>query len=155
VRYLILTSFIAVTAGQIAVLPTPSLTERVELARRVLSTLKAAVAAKDPYPITRMIKFPLNVRLREGSVQIRDESEFVKLYPRLFHADMRASVLCQEPEKLVVAQEGMAIGGGEIWFRFHEAAGDKSLSATIMTINADLAFPRSLRGNIPCAISND
>jgi hypothetical protein len=102
-----------------------------------------------------MIKFPLKVHLHDAWIPITTEAEFVKLYPQLFGADMRASVLCQDPDKLVVAREGMAIGGGEIWLRFHESADHRSVSSTIIAINSELAPPRALRGSIPCATTSD
>jgi len=105
----------------------PSLAPR---ARAFLADLQASVKADDRQRVAMMCRFPLRVWLDGRVRRVRNQSELVKDYDRVFTSSMKKAIASQIPECLFANWQGVMIGRGEVWFEE-----EKNGSLEIKTLN--------------------
>jgi hypothetical protein len=88
-----------------------------------LVSLQDSVRSNDPKKVAALVKIPLRVGYSTKNseraarvVTISGPSEFVRRYPEIFTADVRAAVLTQSPATLFRNWQGVMIGNGELWY---------------------------------------
>ena len=77
-----------------------------------LVRLQASVNANDLTSVAAMIRYPLRV---DGKVTVQSPEDFVRLSQRIITAPVRAAILGQTPESLVLTSEGIVLGNGSVW----------------------------------------
>ncbi len=85
-------------------------------ARNFLANLTAAVNARDKQKVAAMVQYPLRVNSGKGHRVVRNSSEFVRDYDRLFTPAIRKAIDTQVPDCLFANWQGVMIGNGEVWF---------------------------------------
>jgi len=86
-------------------------------ARQFLAGLSAAVKAGDKQKVAAMIENPLRVNSDDGKHRmIRGSAAFIKEYDSVFTAAVKKAIADQKPECLFANDQGVMIGGGDVWF---------------------------------------
>lgn len=102
----------------------PPIGERLKVAgfsesevKTFLGKIQKAVAQNDTTALSKMIRYPIRLKMPTGSnVKISNSKQFITNYPKFITPNWKKTVLQQKYEELFVNAEGVMIGNGEIWF---------------------------------------
>lgn len=102
----------------------PSMAERLKVTglkeeevKSFLETIQKAVSKNDAVALSKIISYPIPLKLKTGrSVIINDSKQFIANYPKFVTYNWKKAVLRQKYEELFTSLQGVRIGRGEIWF---------------------------------------
>ena len=80
-----------------------------------LSRLQKAVASDDSAALSSVIQFPVQ---RGAGGDMLSEAEFSKAYQEILNIRTKRVLASQKVEDLFHDERGIAIGGGDIWFKY-------------------------------------
>lgn len=81
-----------------------------------LTRLQSAVRSDDRKAVLELTAYPLRVNSEGGTRLYRDAQAVARDYDRIFTPEVRRAVLGQRFDRLFGRDQGVMIGGGEIWF---------------------------------------
>lgn len=106
--------------------------------RQFFDQLKQAVARGDKPAVAGMVKYPITVALHGKKVTLRTKRDFVAHYDAIFTPKLVDLVAHQTYATLFSPDQGVMIGGGEIWFSgICRDKACKDVSVKIITLNLD------------------
>lgn len=106
--------------------------------RQFFDQLKQAVARADKPAVAGMVKYPITVALHGKKVTLRTKRDFVAHYDAIFTPKLVDLVAHQTYATLFSRDQGVMIGGGEIWFSgICRDKTCKDVSIKIITLNLD------------------
>ncbi|HEV3471568.1 MAG TPA: hypothetical protein VG148_19730 [Pyrinomonadaceae bacterium] len=85
-------------------------------AARFLAELQRAVAAGERREVSRMVLYPLKVRIRGRRVVLRGPRQFLARYDALFNPHVKSVLAAQKFEGIFRNWQGYMVGRGEVWF---------------------------------------
>jgi hypothetical protein len=89
----------------------------VKAAAKFLAELQRAVADDDRQKVSRMVLYPLRVRLNRRRVVLRGRRDFLRRYDALFNRHIKQVLAAHKPgDELFRNWQGFMLGRGEIWF---------------------------------------
>ncbi len=77
--------------------------------------IQQAVNDDDAAALADWVAFPINVRLGDKAVSLKDAEAFVAAYPELFTDNIKAAITGQNYEDLFVNYQGAMFGAGQLW----------------------------------------
>lgn len=106
--------------------------------RQFFGQLQQAVARADKPAVAGMVKYPITVALHGKKVTLRTKRDFVAHYDAIFTPKLVDLVAHQTYATLFSRDQGVMIGGGEIWFSgICRDKTCKDVSIKIITLNLD------------------
>ena len=78
--------------------------------------LQKAVANNRRTEVAGLVAYPLNVRINNRSVTLRNQRELLQRYPSVFNQKVRQAVAHQKVSNLSASWRGVMVGQGELWF---------------------------------------
>jgi|GEM_PF-615142 len=86
------------------------------LVEKNAQTFWRGVQKGDRKTVARLIHYPINVRLDDKYQSIKDESELLKYYDKIFSKRYKDAIAKAIPHNMFVKYSGIMLGGGEVWF---------------------------------------
>ncbi|MFM0644255.1 hypothetical protein PQR14_07970 [Paraburkholderia bryophila] len=106
--------------------------------RQFFDQLQQAVARADKPAVAGMVKYPITVALHGKKVTLRTKRDLVAHYDAIFTPKLVDLVAHQTYATLFSRDQGVMIGGGEIWFSgICRDKTCKDVSVKIITLNLD------------------
>nr|WKF55942.1 hypothetical protein HUO10_000386 [Paraburkholderia busanensis] len=104
--------------------------------KQFFQQLQQAVAHADKPAVAGMVKYPIKVTLHGKKVTLRTPRDFIAHYDEIFTPALVDVVAKQTYATLFTRDQGVMIGGGEIWFSgiCHDKA-CKDVAVKIITFN--------------------
>ena len=109
--------------------------ESAKQARAFLDELKAALKSDDQLKIASMVAYPLRLYVGDETQKVRNRTEFIAKYSRIFTQHVKQVINDQSPRCLFGNGQGAMVGRGEVWFQ-EQANGDYK----IITVQAADTF---------------
>lgn len=100
-----------------------------------LDALKDAILRDNRAWVAERISYPLRVNGEGGAREIRDASELLENFERVFTGKVRSAILAQDAARLFRNWSGMMIGNGEVWFEAVALDGKEFKDHFILAIN--------------------
>ena len=75
-----------------------------------------SVKRSDKKAVAALIAYPIKVHLPAGTKRIRSPAEFVANYEAIFSPQYREAISNALPHNMFVRDQGIMLGGGEVWF---------------------------------------
>ena len=79
--------------------------------------LQTLVTQDEKERLARLIAFPLEVKLADNNLTIKNEAEFLANYSQIMTETIKIALLNQDPDNLITTTMGTQIGQGEIKFK--------------------------------------
>ena len=77
--------------------------------------IQQAVADDDAAALADWVQFPINVKMGNKAVTLKDAGAFVDAYPDLFTDNIKDAITGQNYEDLFVNYQGAMFGDGQLW----------------------------------------
>jgi hypothetical protein len=75
-----------------------------------------SVKSNNKTEVSKLISYPINVKIDGNSRKIKDKDEFLDIYDKIFTPSFKRKVQQSIPHNMFVKCSGVMLGNGEIWF---------------------------------------
>jgi len=100
-----------------------------------LATLQDALAVENRLRVASLVKYPLDAWVDGQTLKIRNDSELLTNYRKIFDASLRRSITEARVEAMVASTDGVMLDGGRLCLK----AGDKGRGLKIVKIGEPAA----------------
>ena len=84
--------------------------------RTFLARFQNAIRSDDRQAVSKMVRYSTDVNAAGRCKAIGGTAAFIRYFDEVFTPELRALILAQRPEDLIIRSSGVGLSGGAVWF---------------------------------------